>query len=79
MKIGKKSWRIVVIRQIRQSFFPSKVFYYTVSKVKACLNLFNWLYRVYFMRIVINIFEQKHKHTTTSKQVCTQPAVVCLI
>ena len=30
MKIGKKSWRIVVIRQIRQSFFPSKVFYCTV-------------------------------------------------
>jgi len=27
----KKSWRIVVIRQIRQSFFPSKVFYCTVE------------------------------------------------
>jgi len=28
-KLGnwQKSWRIVVIRQIRQSFFPSKVFY----------------------------------------------------
>jgi len=29
-KIGKKSWQIVVIRQICQSFFPSKVFYCTV-------------------------------------------------
>ena len=26
MKIGKKNWQIVVIRQIRQSFFSSKVF-----------------------------------------------------
>jgi len=25
-KLAKKSWRIVVIRQIHQSFFPSKVF-----------------------------------------------------
>ena len=30
LKIGKKSWQIVVICQIRQSFFPSKVFYCTV-------------------------------------------------
>jgi len=29
-EIGKKSWQIVVIHQIRQSFFPSKVFYCTV-------------------------------------------------
>jgi len=33
-KIGKKSWWIVVIRQIRQSFFPSKVFYYMVYSLK---------------------------------------------
>ena len=33
MKIGEKSWRIVVICQIRQSFFPSKVFYYTVHEI----------------------------------------------
>ena len=26
MKIGKKSWRIVVIRQIRQKFFPLQSF-----------------------------------------------------
>ena len=30
MKIGEKSWRTVVICQIRQSFFPFKVYYRTV-------------------------------------------------
>jgi len=31
-KISEKSWRIVVIHQICQSFFPSKVFYCTIHK-----------------------------------------------
>jgi len=33
-KLAKKSWQIVVIRQIRQSFFPSKVFHCTVLCIK---------------------------------------------
>ena len=28
---GKKTWRIVAIRQIRQSFLPAKVLFYTVT------------------------------------------------
>ena len=30
VKIGENIWQIAVIRQIRQSFFTTKVFYYTV-------------------------------------------------
>ena len=37
-KIWQKTWRIVKIRQIRQSFFPSKVFYYTVMWTCAVTN-----------------------------------------
>ena len=32
--IGEKTWRIVMIHQIRQSFFPSKVFYCTEAGFK---------------------------------------------
>ena len=28
--LAKKTWRIVAIRQIRQSFLPAKVLFYTV-------------------------------------------------
>ena len=28
--VGEKTWRIVAIRQIRQSFLPAKVLFYTV-------------------------------------------------
>jgi len=39
-KLAKKSWRIVVIRQIRQSSFPSKVFYCTVYAYKIPCNAY---------------------------------------
>ena len=37
--LAKKTWRIVAIRQIRQSFLPAKVLFYTViviSTHKVC-------------------------------------------
>ena len=39
MKIGKRSWRIVVIRRIRQSFFPSKVLLYGSYCVSMALSM----------------------------------------
>ena len=33
-----KTWRIVAIRQIRQSFLPAKVLFYTVCNNYACLQ-----------------------------------------
>ena len=32
--LAKKTWRIVAIRQIRQSFLPAKVLFYTVTVSK---------------------------------------------
>jgi len=57
--IGEKSWRIVVIRQIHQSFFPSKVFYCTVAFLIAIMCVItcvvctkqSYTYSIYYVHI----------------------------
>ena len=36
--LAKKTWRIVAIRQIRQSFLPAKVLFYTVADFLSLWN-----------------------------------------
>ena len=37
-KLAKKTWQILIFRQIRQNFFPSKVFYCTVEVSESDIN-----------------------------------------
>ena len=62
IKIGKKSWRIVVIHQIRQRFFPSKVFYCTVNhlivEIKAYTEHHNCNSQLKLTNYTINIIAE---------------------
>ena len=53
--VGEKTWQIMVIRQIRQSFFPAKVFYCMVYTYNSTYySSFKLLYLFTLLKVALN-------------------------